>query len=81
LRRHTSYGTLQDEIKQMTTLSGLQCIIEAKNLNALIKGSLSCAISAQKFKIDMHPSSANKNKINLHQEVTRLFFTTKKNKY
>jgi hypothetical protein len=64
----------------MITLSGLTCSVEAKNLNGLIKGSLSCAISAQKFKIDMHPSSANKNKINLYQEVGRLFFTTKKNK-
>ena len=64
----------------MITLSGINCSVEAKNLNGLIKGSLSCAISAQKFKIDLHPSCVNKNKINLLQEIGRLFFTMRSNK-
>ena len=61
--RHTSYSILQDELTAMILLSGISCCVEAKNLNGLIKGSLSCSISAQKFKFDMHPSSGNKNKI------------------
>jgi len=55
-------------------------VIQARNVNGMIKGHLSCQISSKNFKFDMNPTLSKKTNIDLKAEIQRLFFGMKKNK-
>ena len=84
----TSEGTVNtnlksndsDEVYRMVQISGATCIIQARNVNGMIKGHLTCQISSKNFKYDMNPTQSKKTNIDLHGEVSRLYFGMKKNK-
>ena len=69
-----------DEICKTIIISGIPCLIQAKNVNGKIKGNVSCSLTIKNYKFDLSPSQSKKTHIDLIMEIKRLYFTLKKSK-
>lgn len=69
-----------DEDCSQIEVSGIPCLVFARNVNGKIRGHLSCAISHQSFKFEMNPTQSKRTNIDVHSELQRLYFGVKKTK-
>lgn len=71
----------EDEANVQIVISGISCIVSARNFNGQIKGHISSQKSLKNQKFDMPPTQSMKTHIDVSAEINRLFFGYKKSKH
>ena len=63
-----------DDIYQDIIVSGVACMVSARNANGVIKGRLTCQASTREFRVDISPTDRKKTSVDVKNEIHRLFF-------
>ena len=67
-----------DELHKSLIISGINCIVQARNANGVIRVTINSEKQTRRFNFDLQPPAEKKTHIDVKAECGRLFFGLKR---